>query len=253
MWSNYFLGGSGIHQIVYNEFTNHFYTAGTAGNSLHVRKINGEDGQQVWEYYYEAESEFDVFLYDMIFDPKRANILIAGANRKEIDDENITSQLFIEKVSDYGSFAHRILKTPYTEGVSKVLCLEQLDNGTILAGGQTITEEFGKCGFVYTVESLYSVSLPEYEVQNSIDIDCYPNPVTDNLNVKFNVNTEDEVFVVKLIDLNGKCLIHKIYKFANVGTILKQIDVSGLEGVYILEVSTGSTKMSEKIICLGSN
>lgn len=83
-------------------------------------------------------------------------------------------------------------------------------------------------------------SYTEAEVQ----IGVYPNPVVDYLKLSFK-NPSVQEFDVKLIDINGRTLINKIFQNNTSNTQLDMTRFSS--GIYVLVVTTNDINYSKSI------
>ncbi len=93
---------------------------------------------------------------------------------------------------------------------------------------------------VITLSGDYSVDeqgLVSEESDSDWQVTLYPNPVSDNLYVEFEL-TETMDFVIKLSDITGKVLIIQKAKTTLTGDIIK-LNMSGFSSaLYLLNIST---------------
>lgn len=77
---------------------------------------------------------------------------------------------------------------------------------------------------------------------------CYPNPSTDQVNLKLLVLEEQEAVDILLFDLSGTQLKQKKIK-TQLGVNNSSLNVSNLpNGAYIINAKIGDNMVSEKII-----
>jgi photosystem II stability/assembly factor-like uncharacterized protein len=87
---------------------------------------------------------------------------------------------------------------------------------------------------------------PTEELKNSTNINIFPNPATDNLQIDLSgLNTDDEVKSLLIQDNLGRI----IQKIEIVGTSIYQLELSNyLKGVYFLTVKSNTTQQTFKFI-----
>jgi len=93
----------------------------------------------------------------------------------------------------------------------------------------------------------------EYSIIRSVNLDpiateiqAYPNPVTNSLNLSW-ANTDNSPAVLKLTDLNGRVLFSE--DVSGIGLKRREIDMRGCpSGVYFVEVATGKVGLRKKIM-----
>lgn len=93
----------------------------------------------------------------------------------------------------------------------------------------------------YTSVNVYlTVATSINDVNEKIGVMTYPNPTTNNINIKAN-STIDEVL---MYDINGK-----LVKSINVNSLNTQIQVSDLEkGTYILDIKTANNTIKRNVV-----
>lgn len=85
------------------------------------------------------------------------------------------------------------------------------------------------------------------QYQNISNLNVFPNPATDKLNISFN-STVSENFQFTLFDITGKTLINQNIK-STIGENKTTIDVSELDnGIYFYTISNSVISQSNKII-----
>lgn len=76
-------------------------------------------------------------------------------------------------------------------------------------------------------------------------VNVYPNPATDNVTIDWTLNDAKGNQTVKIFDINGRVVAEYA---AEEGSFEKTFDVSNLEaGMYMIEVSNGEYKATEKL------
>ena len=79
------------------------------------------------------------------------------------------------------------------------------------------------------------------------DLNVFPNPATDRLNVSFVMPDESPVSC-KILDMTGKLLYNKQIE-SNGGLIEESVDVSGFaKGIYFLRIETTKGTTIEKFV-----
>ncbi len=85
-----------------------------------------------------------------------------------------------------------------------------------------------------------------HEIENTIDVVLFPNPITDQLNISLDGLTTNKT-IVSIVSLQGKVVMNKEYSFQN-GTT-RSIDVSDLaNGIYMVQIINGEAITTKKII-----
>ena len=85
------------------------------------------------------------------------------------------------------------------------------------------------------------------QIEAYTDMSIYPNPVTDKLNISFYMPDQNDVRVV-VSDLVGKTIINKNEGVLNAGPQQFVLNTSQLTtGIYLVEISIGSTVYSQKV------
>lgn len=86
------------------------------------------------------------------------------------------------------------------------------------------------------------------ELNNTLAVDFYPNPSTDNVRIKTNLESAD-IITVEVLDLSGKSVLKQILGAQSIGQVSADVDVSNLEtGMYLLKVSTSKKSFTDKLI-----
>ncbi len=114
--------------------------------------------------------------------------------------------------------------------------------------------------FVFiTWSSNASINYPGWEITYEIDnvgveeqeaftqLDIFPNPATDALNVNFNLDNNQTV-EIRLVNVTGEAIYNNV--LSNVtGQINNRIDVSNFaKGIYILNISGAEGSVNKKVI-----
>ncbi len=155
---------------------------------------------------------------------------------------------------------------PYNTGKIQFLLLNNNSTASIatvdlpITGGwqswQTTTTETTLNAGVYSLkmkvlESGFNINWFEFEFLNSLSVDSqiktitsiYPNPVDQNFKIQFSDN--QEVKVLKIIDINGR-LVKQLNP-----NVINQYNISDLKsGIYILIIETNELQYQKKLIKL---
>ncbi|HEY6913881.1 MAG TPA: T9SS type A sorting domain-containing protein, partial [Paludibacter sp.] len=83
------------------------------------------------------------------------------------------------------------------------------------------------------------------------DIQVYPNPVVDLLNVRFDLS-ESAAFEIKLFDLQGKLVKVLLSKTQVNGPFLQSFNLTDktAQGVYLVKMTLGERSIFRKVIVL---
>lgn len=112
--------------------------------------------------------------------------------------------------------------------------LGEIITETVTNGTYTLTQ-----GFQQPHYNINSIEEPKHTDNPLGDINIYPNPVADQLNVSFKDMSQKNV-IITLYDLNGKILLNDI---AENTTSLKQLDMTYVaKGSYFLRFATKDGK-----------
>ena len=124
-------------------------------------------------------------------------------------------------------------------------------NGTALSWttGEVMTQTFSD-GSTMLTQGFHqwniSVSTAVNEMNESaMDVQIYPNPVSDILNAEFK-NMVDQTIQVKLVDLTGKTVLRKEFSQPSNAVRLNLSSVSS--GSYMLEVRAADKRKVFKIV-----
>lgn len=86
------------------------------------------------------------------------------------------------------------------------------------------------------------------ELNNTLAVDFYPNPSTDNVTIKTKLEFAD-VVTVEVLDLSGKSVLKQILGAQSIGQVSTDVDVSNLEtGMYLLKVNTSKKSFTDKLM-----
>jgi len=172
---------------------------------------------------------------------------------------------YLVYISDSGNYNLNLrTAAAYNSGKVEFLLLNNNSTASIstvdlpVTGGwqswQTTTTETTLNAGVYSLkmkvlESGFNINWFEFEFLNSLSVDSqiktitsiYPNPIDQNFKIQFNDN--QEVKVLKIIDINGR-----LVKQLNPNEI-NQYNISDLKsGVYILIIETNELQYQKKLI-----
>ena len=172
---------------------------------------------------------------------------------------------YLVYISDSGNYNLNLrTAAAYNSGKVEFLLLNNNSTASIstvdlpVTGGwqswQTTTTETTLNAGVYSLkmkvlESGFNINWFEFEFLNSLSVDSqiktitsiYPNPIDQNFKIQFSDN--QEVKVLKIIDINGR-----LVKQLNPNEI-NQYNISDLKsGVYILIIETNELQYQKKLI-----
>lgn len=99
---------------------------------------------------------------------------------------------------------------------------------------------------VDNIDIVFSVGVAEGLTVEKIV--SYPNPATDELNIRFNLENNNNV-VINLIDITGKTLTTKNMGNISAGTYRETFNTSNFaSGIYFIEFNLGEEKVTERFI-----
>lgn len=114
------------------------------------------------------------------------------------------------------------------ESFSLSWTLGELATSTLTGGDLILTQGF---------QQAFTVGTGIDEKETNWDILVYPNPVGDELRIRFDIpNTED--FLIEIQDLTGRLIRQVQYKKVNPGDILLLNTSTYTAGIYLLKVLT---------------
>jgi len=112
-----------------------------------------------------------------------------------------------------------------------------------------ITDNLGGMVAVY-IDSLQSEPVGMIEDQKINNISVYPNPVSTELFIRFQLEKPENVQLI-LFTISGKKVYHLPEKIYNQGQVALTLDLNGLNllsGNYLLEIRAGKKGFVEKIV-----
>jgi len=102
--------------------------------------------------------------------------------------------------------------------------------------------------YVAMTEFAYDITIDVPEASNISSVSVYPNPASDNLNVEFNLNQNNEVNIT-LTDMIGKVIYQNNNKTATAGTVKYNINTGSVNaGMYLLSVQIGNEISTQKVV-----
>jgi len=131
-----------------------------------------------------------------------------------------------EVVSAGASFSNSYAQITWTMG--------GMQSATFNNGHTIITE-----GFIQPILSIET--LTKNVEDNSYSVNVYPNPVKNNLNIKFNIDKKEDLLIY-LYDLNGKQILTKTLNNKNTEKINFE---KYNNGIYFLKTISSDGKYSE--------
>jgi len=100
---------------------------------------------------------------------------------------------------------------------------------TTLSGGNMIMTQ----GFQQPVDKVVGIRQNKMEW----DISVYPNPVRDELQVRFNIKKSGD-FIVEVQDVSGRLIRQQLYKQVKPGDLIKLNTSAFTEGLYFIKLYT---------------
>ena len=95
------------------------------------------------------------------------------------------------------------------------------------------------------LDMLITTEVKEYA--NEIEIEVFPQPVNDLLNIKFHNNLRESV-KLQIFDITGKLILQQTINLSEVQNNFT-VDINNLNhGIYILNLNIGTHSVSQKII-----
>jgi hypothetical protein len=81
-------------------------------------------------------------------------------------------------------------------------------------------------------------------------VSVWPNPVSDQLNVRYQQTESSTISGLMLSDMSGKVVLRKQYQSDDM-EFQEQLDVSQLApGMYVLQISTTAGIVTEKVLII---
>lgn len=113
-------------------------------------------------------------------------------------------------------------------------------NSNILWAGKSFT-------YKAISEFAYDITIDIPEASNIQTFSVYPNPVSDNLNIEFNLNQNSNVKLT-MTDMVGKVIYQNNSKTEAAGLLNYNINTSGLNsGMYLLLLQVGNETFTQKV------
>lgn len=113
-------------------------------------------------------------------------------------------------------------------------------NSNILWAGKSFT-------YKAISEFAYDITIDIPEASNIQTFSVYPNPVSDNLNIEFNLNQNSNVKLT-MTDMVGKVIYQNNSKTEAAGLLNYNINTSGLNsGMYLLLLQVGNETITRKV------
>lgn len=163
--------------------------------------------------------------------PANANNIIVYFNSFETESEKDIVKVF-DGNTPLGTFSGSDIPGPFTCTNGSVF-ITWSSNSTINHPGWEISYEIDNVG----VE----------EADLFTELNVYPNPVTDALNVNFNVE-QNQTVEIRMMSVTGETVYSNILSNVN-GEINNSIDVSNFaKGIYILNLSSVEGTVNKKVI-----
>ncbi|MCD4744823.1 MAG: T9SS type A sorting domain-containing protein [Bacteroidales bacterium] len=187
-----------------------------------------------------------------------SKLVLVGTEEGIWATEDITSGQWVEHNGDIGKVPVFALKQQTT--FIKSFTISFIDPGS----GQTIyitwpeTTNYGAiyCGtygrgiFIDTTYITVGINDPVEIVSNKTDIKVYPNPVNNNANVSFSLETSTNV-IINIYDLNGRIVKSINLNKKERGTHNIPLELNSLtRGTYLLQMIAGENTCSTKFVVI---
>lgn len=106
---------------------------------------------------------------------------------------------------------------------------------------------------LYMGKEAPALSNPEFNIQNHLTLDVFPNPATKMLNIRLNGITDPEDISISLLNIEGKNIVG-IKNFFNISNDCSiTYEISELSpGIYVLKVNIQGIQIHKKIV-VGNN
>jgi len=86
---------------------------------------------------------------------------------------------------------------------------------------------------------------------NENSFNCFPNPVSNSLNLQFSVYDDQTNVEIQLIDITGKLIKQLVNDKFQIGSYTKNIDISSLQnGYYLIKTKMGNELITKSIVKL---
>jgi hypothetical protein len=86
---------------------------------------------------------------------------------------------------------------------------------------------------------------------NENSFHCFPNPVSNSLNLQFSVHNDETKVEIQLIDITGKFIHQFVNDKFQIGSFTKNIDISSIQsGYYFIKTKIGSELITKSIVKL---
>jgi hypothetical protein len=111
--------------------------------------------------------------------------------------------------------------------------------------GETAIEIIGNSGFVFTQGFQQpGIKITDDPTPLGTGVDVFPNPVTDNLNIKL-FGSDARKYTIEIINITGTILSSTTLDFVTSYYYVKQIDVTWLKlGFYFVRVASFDSKIN---------
>ena len=102
-------------------------------------------------------------------------------------------------------------------------------------------------GSGFTINIINNIVLGVEEAELITDLSLWPNPTSDQLNIRYN-NVSNEIQIIDILDITGKVVIQKQLGSA-VGEVNNSISLNALpSGIYLLRLSTSDFSKSKRFV-----
>lgn len=221
---------------------NNIYVIGNRGGSLadiFLNKLNN-DGDLLWERFYSTTTSNQIDVDDII-EEWDGNIRMVGS----MVVDSISKIVLLNTDSDGSNPSFNILEQLTTKSSGKAI--DRLQSGGYVVAGQTNFPQFdlyiAKFDGVVNTEELPS-TFSKFQI--------FPNPVSDLLEIQFNLEENTEIQFELVNNLGQNISINNRTSSYPSGEHRLNFDISHLtNGIYHLIIKTNNHQFSKKIIKVG--
>ena len=136
-------------------------------------------------------------------------------------------------------------------GTRSDFTLTSLRSITFVGSDLVLNKKDGSASVPYSIEGLRFLSFSQFtEVtnpgSNENEINIYPNPVSDMLNIRYISNKPNEKINIEILSIDGKIMYNQAFDLNNSTQSIHTNAWS--RGIYLLRFNNGSEVISKKII-----
>ena len=145
----------------------------------------------------------------------------------------------------YHVIGSEVYSTALTNGPVETLngqdVIVDITAGVMINDANVTNEDIASTnGIVHIVDGVLLPNLTSIQENNNLDVQVYPNPAINVLNITLNSN---ELFDLTITDLNGKQVLAE-----RISSISNMVDITDLSsGMYLLRIANSNTQSTTKI------